>query len=302
MKVVIFGLAKTGTTALFYKIRNSLAPGAVCLFEPRSFDSRVLGAGGLRGLLKGRRQPDVLAKILPFRPHDAADAESFAAFEKQILTARDPRDRVVSRLLYGVHSAKFYGRDADVGALFRLLERKESDPRSVSIRELLKTLAELDGAEFSSDAWAAEQGRHSVRAPLDFHERHPEVFLLKYEEMVEGRLGPLEEYLGLRLTGEAAVPPELGRVTRTKGYGNWRDWFTEGDVEYLRPVLRPYLDRYYPEADWTLNARPSVPAEFCSGYVERLVNERRAAANLPPFVRARAAAEGGDAAPRSTTL
>lgn len=283
MKIVIFGLAKSGTTALFYKIRGSLPGGAVCLFEPRSFDPRALRAGRLRRLLTGRRPPDVLAKVLPFRPSGGVDAESFSSFERQILVVRDPRDRLISRLLYVVYHSAFYRQDERVCEFLRLLRRKEADPRSVPVRALLETFAELNGEQFSFEGWAADYAQHSVRAPLDFHDGHPDLFVCKYEDMIDGRLAGLEDYLGLRLSGDGSVPAELGRVVRTKGYGNWRDWFTAGDAEALRPVLRPYLERYYGGDGWELSARPSIPAEFGSGYVERIVNERRASVNLPPL-------------------
>ncbi|HEX8282720.1 MAG TPA: sulfotransferase domain-containing protein [Pyrinomonadaceae bacterium] len=283
MRVVIYGLAKSGTTALFYLIRDSLAPGAVCLFEPRAFDPRAVKKGLLARLIRGRREPDVLAKVLPFRPTEPADAASFDGFDKQILLVRDPRDRAVSRLLYGVYNSTFCKRDAPLADFLDLLKRKEADPRSVSVRELLQTFARLNGDEFSFDGWAAEQARHSVRAPLDFHDCHAGLFVCKYEEMVEGRLAALEDYLGLKLSEEVSVPAEHRRVTRSKTHGGWRDWLTPEDVEYLRPVLRPYLGRYYAGADWDLSERPAIPADFGSGYVLRIVNERRAAEGLPPF-------------------
>ena len=101
--------------------------------------------------------------------------------------------------------------------------------------------------------------------------------------MIDRRLEGLEGYVGVKLRGDASVAAELARVVRTKGYGGWKDWFTAEDVNYLRPVLQPFLDRFYRGADWELNASPSLPAEFGSGYVERIVNDRRASANLSPF-------------------
>jgi hypothetical protein len=282
MKVVIYGLAKSGTTALFYRIKNSLPRDAVCLFETRAFDPRAAKSRPLARLLRGGGEPDVLAKVLPFRPSEPADAASFDGFDKQILLVRDPRDRLVSRTLYVAYHSTFYHRDAALAAFIELLRKKEADPRAVSLRELLKTFARLNGDEFSFDDWAADYARHSVRAPLDFHDCHRELFVCKYEEMVGGRLGALEAYLGLKLK-ESAVAAEHRRVARTKASGNWRDWLTPEDVEYLRPVLEPYLERYYADAGWNLSARPDIPAEFGSGYVLRIVNERRAAEGLAPF-------------------
>jgi len=52
----------------------------------------------------------------------------------------------------------------------------------------------------------------------------------------------------------------------------------------LRPVLQPFLDRYYPEADWELSVSPSIPAEYGSLYIERIVNDQRATMKMPRFV------------------
>lgn len=283
MRIVIYGLAKSGTTALFYLLKNALPPDAVCLFEPHAFDPRAVERGRLRRLLRGRSEPDVLAKVLAFRPNRPADVESFASFDKQVLIVRDPRDRLISRLLYAVYHSTFYNCDEALRVLLELLRRKEADPRSVPVGELLETFARLNGDEFSRAAWVLEYVRHSVRAPLDFHDCHPALFVCKYEEMVERRLGALEEYLGRRLDGNADVPAEHRRVVRTKAHGKWRDWLTPEDVEWLHPALRPYLERYYGGADWDLNARQSIPAEFGSDYIKRIVNERRASEGLPPF-------------------
>ncbi len=283
MRVVIYGLARSGTTALFYKIKNALPRDAVCLFETRAFDPRAAKSRPLARLLRGGREPDVLAKILPFRPSGAADAASFNGFDKQILLVRDPRDRLISRTLYVAYHSTFCHRDAALAAFLELLKEKEADPRAVSLREVLKTFARLNGDEFSFDDWAADYARHSVRAPLDFHDCRPGLFVCKYEEMVGGRLRALEAYLGLKLGDDAALPAEHRRVARTKSSGNWRDWLTPEDVEFLRPLLGPYLERYYGEAGWELNARPDIPAEFGSGYVLRIVNERRAAEGIAPF-------------------
>lgn len=284
MKIVILGLAKSGTTGLFYKIKNSLPPGIVCLFEPRSFDPRAIKKKGLRSLLNFGREPDVLAKILPFRPDDASDAESFSDFDKQILIVRDPRDRLVSRLLYGVYDSQFCAYDDKVREFVELLEEKEGDPSHVSLKTLLSTIARLDGKSFSLEKWATEYMRHSILKPLDFHDAHRDIFVFKYEEMIDRRYESLEKYLDLALKGGSTVHPSLGRVVRTKSYGGWRDWFTSEDVEYLRPVMKPFLDRYYPDSNWELNRTPLLPAEYGSGYIKRIVNDRRTLLKLPIVV------------------
>jgi len=122
----------------------------------------------------------------------------FSSFDRQILLVRDPRDRMVSRLLYVVYDSTFWHRDESLRTFLELLRRKESDPRSVPVRELLRVFAQLNGEEFSFDAWAADSARSSVRAPLEFHDARPNLFVCKYEDMVERRLAGLETYLGFK--------------------------------------------------------------------------------------------------------
>ncbi len=283
MNIVIFGLAKSGTTALFYKLKNSLPADTICLFEPRSFEPEMLRNGGSRSFLRRKHQPNVLAKVLPFRLRDPAAAETFSQFEKQILIVRDPRDRLISRLLYGLYDSEIVTHEDKVRTIVELLQSKETNPRSISVKTLLQDFARQTEQEFSLEAWAADYICHSISKPLEFHRMRPALFLVEYEQMVDGRLEKLEEYLGMALTGETRVAVEFERVTRTRSYGGWREWFTAEDVDYFRPIMKPFLDCYYPEADWELNPSPSIPSEHSSGYVLRIVNDRRAFLKLPPL-------------------
>lgn len=74
MRTVIFGLAKSGTTALFYMLKRSLPSHTVCMFEPQSFDARAVRKKTIRSFFKESPEPDRLAKVLPFRPENPADA------------------------------------------------------------------------------------------------------------------------------------------------------------------------------------------------------------------------------------
>lgn len=277
MKTVIYGLARSGTTALFYKIRESLPADTICLFEPARFDPRIIR----KNRDMSGREPFVLAKILPFRPFNPSAAESFAHFEKQILIVRDPRDRLISRLLYGVYSCNFFDDNHKLGRFLQLLKHKESDPHSVSMKKLLTTFSELDGERSSFADWASHYQDHSIRKPIEFHLQHEGLFLFRYEDMIDERLDSLGRYLGVSLNAATSVPRELSRVPRTKNYGGWRDWFTPDDIEDLCPILQPFMDRYYPTSDWELSLSPTIPAEHGSSYIRRIANERRAAMKLP---------------------
>ena len=283
MRTVIFGLARSGTTALFYKIKNSYPPDTICLFEPQEFDARTIRSKKSRAFLSWKREPNVLAKVLPFRPGRPANVDGFSDFEKQILLVRDSRDRLISRLLYGVLGSNFWDSDSKLGLFIEKLKQKEFDPKSVQLKTIVKTFADLNGESFSFDGWFASYRYHSIENPLAFHDARTGLLVFRYEEMIDKRFGGLEEYLGLSLRGEASVAATEAHVSRTKGYGNWRDWFTAEDIEYFRPLLQPILDRYYSRADWDLNATPAILSEHSSRYIVRIVNEKRALMNCPPY-------------------
>jgi len=90
MRIVIIGIAKTGTTALFYKIHNNmefLTP----VFEHKSNKDNVLVK-----LLINKNNPSV------------NDFNEFINFDKTVFIIRDIRDVIISSLLYstGYHRSK----------------------------------------------------------------------------------------------------------------------------------------------------------------------------------------------------
>ena len=116
----------------------------------------------------------------------------------------------------------------------------------------------------------------SYELALDFHREQGEFLVYKYEDLVAGRYAPVEQLLGLALPpGEAVPAPQYEHVARTKGSGDWRNWFAAEDVAYFRPFMLPYLSRYaYPD-DWSLASEPSIRPEHASEYVLRTVGHRR---------------------------
>jgi hypothetical protein len=280
MRIVIYGLSKTGTTALFYKLKNSLPPETICLFEPelQSLARRIRSTVATSRPVAGRR--DVLAKVLPFRAKRRR-IHGCASFDKQILIVRDPRDRLVSSLLYQVYNSSFVGSDEAVARLVRLLRSKEASPRAVPLLSIVETFEALAGKPFVLRAWTQAYAERGIRQPLDFHRSRAAVFAFRYEDMVAGRFAELEQHLGRALPGSTSVDSSVQRVVRTKQSGGWRNWFTPEDIAVLRPVMQPYLDFYYPEADWDQPGPPHIPPEHGSGYVTRIVNDRRAALRLP---------------------
>src|SRR5437763_8059030 len=125
MKIVIAGLPKTGTTRIFYKIRNSLEDPVREMFEPSSYEPEPADT-----------EQSVLAKKL-IAPKHVAELTSFEGFDKKIAIVRDPRDWVISMLLYDVFSLPIHENPEAIRQILDLLRRKEEIPSAVSVLELI---------------------------------------------------------------------------------------------------------------------------------------------------------------------
>jgi len=254
MKVVIAGQAKSGTTALYHALRQSMPGTCTCLFEPHAYSA----APG--------EQP-VLAKVLL---NERLDLDSFAEFGKKILLVRDPRDNLVSRLLYAPYDQAFVTDAAKLQRFIGHLERKQRDPAGVSLLALLETLGGLAG----EDMLARFARRHRLGEAFDAAARG--YFVYKYEDLVAGRYAGLEQYLGWPVRFDGEVEEAHRRVARSRRAGDWRDWFTQADVEHFRGLYHPYLLKYGYAPEWRLNPAPEILPEHATGYVLRLARERRA--------------------------
>lgn len=282
MKIVIYGLSKTGTSALFYKIKNSLPDGTAVLFEPQSFGILDRLRWRVKAAVSGNLRPHAVAKVLPLGAK-AVRVRDFEHFDRQILITRDPRDRMVSLLLYRTYHAGFVDCDRDAALFVDLLRAKESDPVSVSLQELAECFRKLVGESSRATDWLLSCGDH-FRSAMRFHDDRPQLFQFRYEDMIDGRFDGLERFLGFPLSAPTQVDLGVERVVRSRAYGGWRDWFTAADVEALTPMIEPYLQRYYPSADWTLPAEPNIDPIHGSLYVERLIAARRALRDMPPLL------------------
>jgi hypothetical protein len=266
MKILIVGLARSGTTALYFKIKQALPNTTWCLYEPPRFDPS--DPGGF---------PDVLSKILITHTADF-DYASFHDFEKRILIVRDPRDHLVSRLLYrACADAAFRNVDANVAGFIDTLRHKEAHPHSVSILCLLDRYNSLRDKSHPPNpstssgvprSWAI--GAYPVA--LEFHRTQDRLFTYKYEDFVAGNYVAIQDYLGIALPeGEATVAASYEHVGRTKSANDWKNWFTEDDVAFFRPHLAPYMRAYGYADDWTLAAEPCIRPEHGSEFVQRSV-------------------------------
>jgi hypothetical protein len=266
--IVIFGQYKTGTTALFYKIKNSLTAEVRTLFEALEYPEEPADGGRV-----------VLAKVI-LRSPDAADPrgptryDTFMGFDKKLYLVRDPRDWLVSGTLFVIQQeARLYNDAEKLGRVMELLRQKEHTPRSVSLRRILDEIMRAANNSLASlTAWMHRQHEWL----LGFEGRLHSHYRIKYEDLIDGAVTGLEEYLEFPLSGSAEVAAEHDHVPRTKQYGNWRDWFVEEDVAYFRPIFVAYLERHGYAPEWQLNESPRIRPEHCTEYVARVIDKRKA--------------------------
>jgi hypothetical protein len=253
-RILITGVGKSGSTALFHSILNSMPPQTVSLFEPEN---------ERKTLPESTPPPAIVKSFLPY-------AEHFSFFEKKVLIVRDPRDNLISLLLYkpyNIIGKKFPGEKEKaielVDSFVEMVRKKERFPGEVTVKALMAHLELHVGLSLEN----------RMTLVTDYFAKHTDVFILKYEDFIDGNLGDLEKYLGLKLGKEIEVPQKFQRVGRSKSYGNWRQWFTNEDVDYFRPMMKCYLDTFnYPD-DWETDDKPGLDPEIGSLYIERIIKE-----------------------------
>lgn len=250
--VLLLGQPKTGTTALFFALKEAMPAGVRALFEPKQYVPQISDT-----------DTGVLAKVLTL---PGVDYASFSLFDKKILITRDPRDQKVSDLLYLPY--ELYHNDPErLGRFLSLLVQKEEAPTSVSMRELWE-------AHYPANRLVAIL-QTSLTRFFEAESFFDPVFLLRYEDFVDGKLKPLEDFLGWSINNTPQIHPCFQRVVRTKSYGYWRHWFTKEDIDFFQPIFAKYVDRYNYNGDWALEDDPRIDKARSSEYVLRIVNERR---------------------------
>ena len=265
VKIVILGQYKSGTTALFYKIRNSITSEVRTLFEMGEYVEEAEDANRA-----------VLAKVILgiFEEPAGVNYDSFMGFDKKLYLVRDPRDWVVSGTLFLIQQEPaLYNDDEKLNRVMELLRSKESDPRSVPLVGILEQVlqANPDNSLEKTLQWMRQEYKWLAEFELQIGNH----YRIKYEDLVDGNIEGMESYLEMALDGDTAVAKEHDHVPRTKSYGNWKDWFLGEDISCFKPLFEEYIRRHGYSTEWELNANPVVSKEHCSQYVERVVWKRR---------------------------
>jgi len=96
-------------------------------------------------------------------------------------------------------------------------------------------------------------------------------YKIKYEDLIDKNIDSLNNYLGFPINLDIEVGQKVKRVSRSKSYGNWRNWFIESEIDYLKKIFNPSLKKLgYNIDDWTINPNPTLDPSLGSEYMLKL--------------------------------
>lgn len=283
-KIVIYGQYKTGTTACFIKIRNSLSSYPREIFEKSEYIS-----------LPDDNLKPVLAKVIIPPNHNAFSIKScsetqfiqliqkaeiglssFETFDKKILLIRDPRDWIISGALFLPQEYEVIYNDSEATHnILELIRKKELSPKTVSFIEIMNEILSYSNKTVEDTIPELIRGHHSYF--FNFEKNLNNYVRWRYEDLVENKSIEVEKYFGFKFIKSDKQDERFKHVPRTKSYGNWRDWFTPSDVEFFKPLMSEYIEHYGYDMEWRLNLIQQINPDHASKYVENTVNLKRKA-------------------------
>lgn len=259
--IVILGLAKTGSTGLYNNVKAALAKSEhdyYFLFEPTR-------PGPLRNIRRYAPHMPVLTKVMIAREPDLE--VPYDHFPKRITLVRDPRDMIVSFLLF----RPFIRADVPwerVEPFVAAVKEKEKDPSARSVQSLHALADELGLASYRLER--VVEYMEWQEALIDEHN----VFTVRYEDFIVGQLEGLNDYLGVAVENRTSTSPWLDHILRAAGTGDWRHWLTPADINFYRPHIARYMKRFDYDDDWELAEQPVIDPSTASQYIEGKYRKR----------------------------
>ena len=262
---LVVGMNKTGTTIVASVIKDSIA-GAHLYVEPgtAAFFEKC-----------GKTTFPRVVKILyehwmqrPFMLTAIVRGETGFHPDRTVAIVRDPRDALVSALMYCAYERVVEGAGREqVDAWVEILREKEADPQKHSLIGLIDNLNRIFEFSYSADWFFANFASYSAWIADNTDYFH----VLRYEDFVAGKTDALSAYLGTKLSPSREVDPELRRVSRTKGAGDWRRMMLPEDAAHWRARFGAALQTHG-YGDWEIHPERSDPAGG-SEYILRITAE-----------------------------
>ena len=183
-KVIVLGLAKSGTTGLWSVLVKSYPRRYLQFFEGQYLPSRYNKYFGQTNSEQNPR--DVVSKQIIGPDFNFTD---LASFDKIIWMVRDPRDRLISYLLYRHYDYR-YDSDEFVREQLDLLRLKERDPDALAMIDLEARLLLPRPTLESAFFWNDHQKNNFLSTLIE----EGRAFIFKYEDFVNQEYSGLENF------------------------------------------------------------------------------------------------------------
>ena len=259
MNILIMGLPKSGTSGLAMMIFTAF-PGCVRNLERIQYVKDEELAQG-----------NVICKELIDHPNKIGlHGKHYVKYDRLVKIVRDPRDRLVSGILYGGFNTIVDKLDVRDHFLERL-RAKEADPMSVNCTELVSILKikAKTNHPFEIPTLGSEAYMLSTIENLEANFGMPQ-HTIKYEEFVDKDFVGLQDFLDVVFVKKDV---DFSRTSRSKTHGEWKNWLTPYDIEQFKPIFDPIIQKYKYD-DWTVNENPYINPEKSSEWAEAKINER----------------------------
>ncbi len=264
LRILIVGIPKSGTSILTYRIADSMNKPNI-YFEPKQ--RKGLNDVKFHQKVCNENKMPVITKNLYFHGQPKQVKEIVNLYDKIIWIIRDPRDVLISSFLY----RWYHGHKPDkeiFNKVINMVRKKEKDPGSVNFFQIINQYSNpvrfiINQMEIQSDYIA------------NLNEVQDKVYIFKYEDLIDGNLKDLENYIQLSMDKDAELPEKLNRVARSKAYGDWRNWFTANDCSFFRAVFYEFLGKLnYDAEDWTINDPQKINPSEASEYMQGIFNDK----------------------------
>jgi hypothetical protein len=266
----VLGSGKSGTSGLYLCLKQSaetyFRKPFDAVFEPHSTEEALEARASL-SICK-----ILLERFVKFEGRERV----LRHFQKRVAIIRDPRDNVISRLMWNISMR--IGRADKKGAetLLAALRQKEADPDSVSVYRLYEIAAPVVGGfktmpGKSYDNWSyTDAARKLAYSPVTLLSGGWDGLVIKYEDFINRKFEALEAYLGFPVLAQFEMPKKTTRILRTAQYNNWVNWFLDEDYTYFVEPRRRELEMLGYE-DWRPKGiKRVIAAEEATGYVDRV--------------------------------
>jgi hypothetical protein len=274
--VLVMGIAKTGTTFLAKSVQRSLEQGwsrsCALGFEPK----RV---GYFEAEAHRSADGPLVVKLI----HEHWDArpnlreailagELALRFDRIVFIVRDPRDELISRLMYLLYVAVAEnGFDKGKCDAWRaVIAAKEKDPQGMGLFDLTGEFRKIFGGHGMRPASVPQAARRVRRywRLVERHGRRESAACIRYEDLIAGRVDALTDFLGVPLTAQREMGPH-DRVRRSETAGNWATFMTPGDLDILRPHFGEMMAGHGYD-DWQLTPADRLPSGPYTEYLDRI--------------------------------